>query len=288
MSSPTCPLAKTKQTTTTKLQLHSLSNMSRRTSREYQTSLNSPSVLLRWTSFKCQTLVCPKFIVPMSPQDGSLDHFQSSQGLCPIVRIRTSQCQKRCRAQQSGKKKKKKYWATPTAIIIWSAGLEVDVGGRQCHRLPICFLTSDVTNTIRNKNQRTLIVRRAGLSSWWWWWWWWKYEERLEKERKECFVQTASWRNPPSHDSKGKLCLFSCFSQRTKSRQIYDWRQEHVKNLKNVAHTLLFETEHRNWGRALQIQLKKRKNSPCVLRKLCSGDEMYIEIFLFILFGLIF
>ena len=76
MSSPTCPLAKTKQTTTTKLQLHSLSNMSRRTSREYQTSLNSPSVLLRWTSFKCQTLVCPKFIVPMSPQDGSLDHFQ--------------------------------------------------------------------------------------------------------------------------------------------------------------------------------------------------------------------
>ena len=206
MSSPTCPVAKTKQTTTTKLQLHSLSNMSRRTSREYQTSLNSPSVLLRWTSFKCQTLVCPKFIVPMSPQDGSLDHFQSSQGLCPIVRIRTSQCQKRCRAQQSGKKKKKKYWATPTAIIIWSAGLEVDVGGRQCHRLPICFLTSDFTNTIRNKNQRTLIVRRAGLSSWWWWSWW-KYEERLEKERKECFVQTASWRNPPSHDSKGKLCV---------------------------------------------------------------------------------
>ena len=34
---------------------------------------------------------------------------------------------------------------------------------RQCHRLPICFLTSDLT--IRNKNQRTLIVRRAGLSS---------------------------------------------------------------------------------------------------------------------------
>ena len=38
----------------------------------------------------------------------------------------------------------------------------------QCHRLPICFLTSDLTNstrlTIRNKNQRTLIVRRSGLS----------------------------------------------------------------------------------------------------------------------------
>ena len=107
MSSPTCPLAKTKQTTTTKLQLHSLSNMSRRTSREYQTSLNSPSVLLRWTSFKCQTLVCPKFIVPVSPQDGSLDHFQSNQGLCPIVRIRTTQCQKRCRAQPSGKKRRR-------------------------------------------------------------------------------------------------------------------------------------------------------------------------------------
>ena len=36
---------------------------------------------------------------------------------------------------------------------------------RQCHRLPICFLTSDFTNTIRNKNQRTLIMRRAGLST---------------------------------------------------------------------------------------------------------------------------
>ena len=39
---------------------------------------------------------------------------------------------------------------------------------RQCHHLTICFLTSDLTNstrfTIRNKNQRTLIVRRAGLS----------------------------------------------------------------------------------------------------------------------------
>ena len=34
---------------------------------------------------------------------------------------------------------------------------------RQCHRLPICFLTSDLT--IRNKNKRTLIVRRAGLSN---------------------------------------------------------------------------------------------------------------------------
>ena len=34
---------------------------------------------------------------------------------------------------------------------------------RQCHRLPICFLTSDLT--IRNKNKRTLIVRRTGLSS---------------------------------------------------------------------------------------------------------------------------
>ena len=33
---------------------------------------------------------------------------------------------------------------------------------RQCHHLPICFLTSDLT--IRNKNQRNLIVRRAGLS----------------------------------------------------------------------------------------------------------------------------
>ena len=31
---------------------------------------------------------------------------------------------------------------------------------RQCHRLPFWFLTSDLTN----KNQRTLIVRRAGLS----------------------------------------------------------------------------------------------------------------------------
>ena len=38
---------------------------------------------------------------------------------------------------------------------------------RQCHRLPICFSTSDLTNslTIRNKNQGTLIVRRAGLST---------------------------------------------------------------------------------------------------------------------------
>ena len=34
---------------------------------------------------------------------------------------------------------------------------------RQCHRLPICFLT-DLTSTIRNKNKRSLIVRRAGLS----------------------------------------------------------------------------------------------------------------------------
>ena len=34
---------------------------------------------------------------------------------------------------------------------------------RQCHRLPICFLTSDLT--IRNKNQRTLIVRQACLSN---------------------------------------------------------------------------------------------------------------------------
>ena len=33
----------------------------------------------------------------------------------------------------------------------------------RCHRLPICFLTSYLT--IRNKNKRTLIVRRAGLSS---------------------------------------------------------------------------------------------------------------------------
>ena len=32
---------------------------------------------------------------------------------------------------------------------------------RQCHRLPICFLTSHLTN--RNKNQRTLIVRRTGF-----------------------------------------------------------------------------------------------------------------------------
>ena len=43
-------------------------------------------------------------------------------------------------------------------IVGWGWG-----EGRQCHRLPICFLTSDLT--IRNKNQRTLIVRRAGLSS---------------------------------------------------------------------------------------------------------------------------
>ena len=39
---------------------------------------------------------------------------------------------------------------------------------RQCHRLPICFLTSDLTN-IRNKNKRTLILRRAGLSKEWHW-----------------------------------------------------------------------------------------------------------------------
>ena len=39
----------------------------------------------------------------------------------------------------------------------------IDTTLRQCHCLPICFLTSDLT--IRNKNQRTLIVRRAGLSN---------------------------------------------------------------------------------------------------------------------------
>ena len=37
-----------------------------------------------------------------------------------------------------------------------------EVTARQCHRLPICFLTSDLT---RNKNQRNLIERRASLSS---------------------------------------------------------------------------------------------------------------------------
>ena len=46
------------------------------------------------------------------------------------------------------------WWKSDEAIQWWI---------RQCHRLPICFLTSDLT--IRNKNQRTLIVRRAGLSN---------------------------------------------------------------------------------------------------------------------------
>ena len=37
---------------------------------------------------------------------------------------------------------------------------------RQCHCLPICFLTSNLTN--QKKTQRTLIVRQAGLSFFAW------------------------------------------------------------------------------------------------------------------------
>ena len=65
------------------------------------------------------------------------------------------------------------WWKSDEAIQWWI---------RQCHRLPICFLTSDLT--IRNKNQRTLIVRRASLSMMnvidgrrlLWWRWWWCYD----------------------------------------------------------------------------------------------------------------
>ena len=65
------------------------------------------------------------------------------------------------------------WWKSDEAIQWWI---------RQCHRLPICFLTSDLT--IRNKNQRTLIVRRASLSMMnvidgrrlLWWQWWWCYD----------------------------------------------------------------------------------------------------------------
>ena len=77
---------------------------------------------------------------------------------------------------------------------------------RQCHRLPIWFLTSDLTN----KNQRTLIVRRAGLSRFRAKWWKIlnvKHSHQIENSNKNSHPSTTGFAaSPPgSPGSPGRV-----------------------------------------------------------------------------------